>query len=377
MSCVRAFWSPAYLWIDSSNKKKLDAQARQLVYVGNGDHSSQHMLLNLVSGKLTLAGKPVVEERFDIIGKRVSTKPLAPRDVLRFERDFHRRPEPFVEKLSDGHVFSAPHRVLATSAWFNEEDHENVAVVQTDIGPKGDTVWLTTSEYLTGHDDKQAAFKAVVDYTELCLKTSRPSDVYPLLTLVTADTGGCSKHAWGQSLVGAVDTSLTDSVNTMYTVVFHPDVCAWQVLDMQERQVRWKPSADLAVALATYTPLPVRSCVPGVLQPDPTSYRHEALGFPDRPQWVNAITAELQSLVTKGVLVFAALPSTVKAIATKCVFKLKYLPSGLVDKYKVQLVVKGFLQQAGIPISTRPSRRLSRWSHFGASSPSLFSIDSL
>jgi hypothetical protein len=30
------------------------------------------------------------------------------------------------------------------------------------------------------------------------------------------------------------------------------------------------------------------------------------------------------------------------------VFKLKYLPSGLVDKYKVRLVVKGFLQQHGI-----------------------------
>jgi hypothetical protein len=120
-----------------------------------------------------------------------------------------------VDKLSAAFAFSAPHRVLATSAWFNEEDHENVAVVQTDIGPKGDTVWLTASEYLTGHNDKQAAFKAVVDYAELCLKSGRPNDIYPLLTLLTADTGGRSDRAWGQSLVVAVDTSLTDSVNTM------------------------------------------------------------------------------------------------------------------------------------------------------------------
>jgi hypothetical protein len=110
-------------------------------------------------------------------------------------------------------------------------------------------------------------------------------------------------------------------------------VYARQVLDVQEKQVRWKPSTDLAVALATCSPLPVRPRAPGVLQPDPTSYRR-----------VNAIIAKLQSLVDKGVLVFGALPSTVKDIATKFVFKLKYLPSGLVDKYKVRLVVKGFLQ---------------------------------
>ena len=96
MSCVRAFWSPAFLWIDPSRRKKLDARAKQLVYVGNGDHSSQYLLLDTSSGKLTLAGKPVIEERFDIIGQRVATKPRAPRDVLRFEQDFHLRPEPFV-----------------------------------------------------------------------------------------------------------------------------------------------------------------------------------------------------------------------------------------------------------------------------------------
>jgi hypothetical protein len=347
MSCVRAFWSPAFLWIDPSRRKKLDARAKQLVYVGNGDHSSQYLLLDTSSGKLTLAGKPVIEERFDIIGQRVATKPRAPRDVLRFEQDFHLRPEPFVLKLSDRNAYAAPHRVLATSAWFNEEDHENVAVLQTDIGPNGDAVWLTASEYLTGHDDKRAAFKAVVDYSQLCEQTGRPNDVYPLLTVVTADTGGRGTHAWGQALVVAVDTSLMDSVNTMYTVVFHPDACSRQVLDVQERQVKWKPSADLAIALATCTPLQVKTRSADALRPDPTSYR-QALGYPDRLQWVNAVSAELDSLVNKGVLVFTELPASVKAIATRFILKLKYLPDGTVDKYKARLVAKGFLQQYGV-----------------------------
>jgi len=63
---------------------------------------------------------------------------------------------------------------------------------------------------------------------------------------------------------------------------------------------------------------------------------------------MSAVSAELESLVNKGVLVFSDLPDSVKAIATRFIFKLKHLPDGSVDKYKARLVAKGFLQQYGI-----------------------------
>ena len=47
---------------------------------------------------------------------------------------------------------------------------------------------------------------------------------------------------------------------------------------------------------------------------------------------MSAVSAELESLVNKGVLVFSDLPVSVKAIATRFILKLKYLPDGTVDE---------------------------------------------
>ena len=42
------------------------------------------------------------------------------------------------------------------------------------------------------------------------------------------------------------------------------------------------------------------------------------------------------------------LPPGKRAIGSKQVFKIKYLPNGQVERYKVRLVAKGFTQSAGI-----------------------------
>jgi hypothetical protein len=58
--------------------------------------------------------------------------------------------------------------------------------------------------------------------------------------------------------------------------------------------------------------------------------------------------SEMRALKTKEVLEWGRLPPGVHALKTKFVFKLKFLPTGEIDKYKARLVAKGFFQRYGI-----------------------------
>nr|GEU50075.1 retrovirus-related Pol polyprotein from transposon TNT 1-94 [Tanacetum cinerariifolium] len=64
--------------------------------------------------------------------------------------------------------------------------------------------------------------------------------------------------------------------------------------------------------------------------------------------WVDAMIKELQSLETNDTWTLTELPSDHKAISSKCVYKVKFLPNGTVDKYKARLVIRGFSQKEGL-----------------------------
>jgi hypothetical protein len=80
---------------------------------------------------------------------------------------------------------------------------------------------------------------------------------------------------------------------------------------------------------------------------DPTTYEH-ALLLPDAEHWTESAMSEMRALKTKEVLEWGRPPPGVHALKTKFVFKLKFLPTGEIDKYKARLVAKGFLQRYGI-----------------------------
>jgi Reverse transcriptase (RNA-dependent DNA polymerase) len=65
-------------------------------------------------------------------------------------------------------------------------------------------------------------------------------------------------------------------------------------------------------------------------------------------EWRVAIERELDSLCTKGTWDLSTLPKGRKAISCWWVFAVKYTGSGEVEKFKTQLVARGFLQQKSI-----------------------------
>nr|GEW93844.1 putative NB-ARC [Tanacetum cinerariifolium] len=64
-------------------------------------------------------------------------------------------------------------------------------------------------------------------------------------------------------------------------------------------------------------------------------------------KWQDAMTKEIRALQQNGTWTLEELPEGKKAIDSKWVYKIKYKPNGDIERYKAQLVAKGFTQQEG------------------------------
>ena len=77
---------------------------------------------------------------------------------------------------------------------------------------------------------------------------------------------------------------------------------------------------------------------------DPKTYK-QAMRLPDVAKWVAACGAEVASLIENGVYEVVDRPFGKPVITSKWVFKKKRGLSGKVEKYKVRLVARGFMQE--------------------------------
>lgn len=79
----------------------------------------------------------------------------------------------------------------------------------------------------------------------------------------------------------------------------------------------------------------------------PNSYR-DAMNSPERDQWVEAISEELQSLAENGTLEIVPRGGTTRTLGTRWVFALKPITNSPLPRFKARVVVQGFRQIPGI-----------------------------
>jgi len=75
---------------------------------------------------------------------------------------------------------------------------------------------------------------------------------------------------------------------------------------------------------------------------DTSTYIVEAYASPDADDWKEAIRSEMDSILSNGTWELSELPFGCKPVGCKWVFKNKLKPDGTIDKYKAQLVAKGY-----------------------------------
>ena len=81
---------------------------------------------------------------------------------------------------------------------------------------------------------------------------------------------------------------------------------------------------------------------------DESSSLSEALHSPDRDEWMIAMQKKMSSIDKNNVWEVVDLPPRRKTIENKWVLKVKSKANGLIDRYNVSLVAKGYTQRVGI-----------------------------
>ncbi|GKA97516.1 retrotransposon protein, putative, ty1-copia subclass [Tanacetum coccineum] len=80
---------------------------------------------------------------------------------------------------------------------------------------------------------------------------------------------------------------------------------------------------------------------------EPTSYKAAMLDS-ESNKWIDAMNAEIQSMMDNMVWVLVDLPPGCKTVGSKCFFKKKTDMDGIVHVYKARLVAKGYTQLYGV-----------------------------
>ena len=78
----------------------------------------------------------------------------------------------------------------------------------------------------------------------------------------------------------------------------------------------------------------------------PTSIA-EAYASSDADDWKEAVQSEMDSILSNGTWELTERPYDCKPVGYKWIFKKKLKPDGTIDKYKAQLVAKGYTQKEG------------------------------
>ena len=72
------------------------------------------------------------------------------------------------------------------------------------------------------------------------------------------------------------------------------------------------------------------------------------MSTPEAPFWKEAIKSEIESIMKNHTWGIVDLPSGIKPLGCKWIFKKKLKSDGSIDKYKARLVAKGFKQKEGL-----------------------------
>ena len=339
MSGVRVFGCRAFVHTPPGDSDgKLGARSVQGLYVGHDDRSAAYLVYfpNAANREdsVRVVGRPVFIEDVDAYASRLVHHAHAP-ELPVDPTDVHRvRPEPFFEEIDP----AVRYDITSLGAWYNEEDHELVALVQVNANTVAAPFWTPLTGFLNDAKDRAAAFKTARVTIESWRRHGTVNSFYPLFSTVSIRSGG-GRGVTNPGMVTAADTSRVDSKQTMYTVVFNPE-CNLKPQDVPASKVDFDAISKSKLGAVQHARQRPK------IANEPKTYL-QAMTLPDADMWDSATTAEMDSIDEMKVFHYGRPPPAAKIIGSMFVYKRKLNPDGSLDKYKARLVAFGHHQVFG------------------------------
>jgi hypothetical protein len=335
LSGVRVFGCRAFTHVPADNRTKLENRSVEGLYVGHHDRAGGAYLVYYPDTQKTkVVAQPSFIEDLDVYESKLINTTFVP-DVPSTPADIHDVcPTPFSDTIET----SATYAIRKLGAWYNKEDHELVALVQlSSTSAQTEAFWTPTTVYLSNISNKDAAFKLLRAEITSWHFVGNLSSFYPLFTPVLIRAGGGKSNNSMPGIITAVDTSLTNSPQNMYTVIYEPSTHL-KAQDLPESRIEF-------ISLSPATAGAIKTA-PRPKDITPNSY-NQAISLPDSALWEESVQKEMQSIEDYGVMDYGRPPRDANIIGTMFVFKIKLNTDGSRDKLKTRLVALGNHQEYG------------------------------
>jgi len=267
-------------------------------------------------------------------------------------------PDNFNEKIEpDTKVTITDH-----SIYFNEDENEMDCIIKVQSINDHAGQWTYLHSYVQTTDQ----YKSVIDYLAKFYQQGNMNSYYPMYSVCSSKPSGYKRYY--SCILSSIDLSLySDTVSGgdeyAYGVIFDPKHGFETGLpsSVSHNMMRFTDitkgnkhvvSTKAAIAHMLATNQITNDQLNKYLHyVEPKDYM-EALTYPDAKHWLEATDAEIQQMLDMGVFEFMGPefnPKSKHIIDTKLIYKLKIIMlTGMIDKYKARLVVRGFSQIPGV-----------------------------
>ena len=315
MEHLKVFGYQAYAYIEKQHRSKLDPKSHLCYYLEYCDNTKCYWLWDPVTSKVLLRNDMIFNEQL-IYGNAVvqfvtsSTLVTLPYDTASFTKKFHHNND-----LPNSSPFSSH-----SSCSFLEPTLINDHVITPSSPSTNDTGCTENSpEYFVSlFPLTPRVFLSHPNY-----QTDTPIRLRPLAEIENI----------------APSSSFSDTTPPL------PRAHLIHTIPNSSPIISSPPFESATPSSSSSNPITV-----DFFPDDPFTY-HEALQSLDVAHWIHAMTDEIHSLKENKTWDLVHLPNGQKAIKCKWVFKIKYLPNGIVDKFKARLLAKGCTQKVGIDYS--------------------------
>jgi hypothetical protein len=353
LSNVRVFGCKAYQWLDPDQRYRLQDdvsrhlhdRSRSLVYIGHDDHSAAWLLYDIDRQTIIKSGRPRFIEQFNNLGRRIS-KPITDNVLDANSLNQHKiLPDGFVEDLSlDVQNFT----ISDHSIHYDEVENEISCIVKVHSLTDNSGTWTYLHNCIQCHEQYNIAY----EYLDHFYKQGNLNSFYPLFSVCSSRPEGYRRYF--SCIMSSIDLGLYSYNQSggdalCYGVIFDPKhgfdsgitSCSRDMMKFTDITTACK------IMRATVTEDNLKKYLGYV---PPNSYL-EAMTYPDAQHWHKATIDEVQQCLDMGVFEFLGPdfnPKGKNIIDTRMVYVLKIIKAtGLIDKYKGRLVVRGFRQIPG------------------------------